>query len=112
MSNFVNISFVEIPFLVGCTKSPLITRFNRLISLFFLKKLSKISSYKGNKYSVPHYFASKEVWLRLLYGTTLQIYSSKNKLIASHSVSMKKGDVIIDKEHYSGYRNDNNCNYY
>jgi hypothetical protein len=64
-------------------------------------------SYKGNKYSVPYYFASKEVWLRLLYGTTLQIYSSKNKLIASHSLSMKKGEVIIDKEHYSGYRNDN-----
>ncbi|WP_410198540.1 Mu transposase domain-containing protein, partial [Aliarcobacter butzleri] len=55
-------------------------------------------SYKGNKYSVPHYFASKEVWLRVLYGTTLQIYSSKNKLIATHTISLKKGEVLVNKE--------------
>lgn len=61
-------------------------------------------SYKGNKYSVPHYFTSKEVWIRVLYGTTLQIYSSKNKLIATHSLSLAKGEVIINKEHFQGYR--------
>jgi len=61
-------------------------------------------SYKGNKYSVPHYFAGKEVWIRLVYGTTLQIYSSKNKLIASHALSLAKGEVIIIKEHFNGYR--------
>lgn len=61
-------------------------------------------SYRGNRYSVPHYFASKEVWLRVVYGTTLQIYSSKNKLIASHSVSLAKGEVFINKEHFVGYR--------
>ncbi len=59
---------------------------------------------KGNKYSVPHYFASKEVWLRVLYGITLQIYSSKNKLIATHTISLKKGEVIVNKEHFTGYR--------
>mgnify|MGYP005989262331 FL=1 len=63
-----------------------------------------IVSYKGNKYSVPHYFASKEVWIRVLYGTTLQIYSSKNKLIATHTMSLSKGEVIINKEHFLGYR--------
>jgi transposase len=61
-------------------------------------------SYKGNKYSVPHYFAGKEVWLRVLYGTTLQIFSSKNKEIASHSISLLKGEVFIKKEHFIGYR--------
>ena len=61
-------------------------------------------SYKGNKYSVPHYFASKEVWIRVLYGTTLQIYSSKNKLIATHTMSLSKGEVNINKEHFQGYR--------
>lgn len=61
-------------------------------------------SYKGNKYSIPHYFASKEVWLRVLYGTTLQIYSSKNKLIATHTLSLKKAEVIVNKEHFNGYR--------
>jgi transposase len=66
--------------------------------------LDCLVSYKGNKYSVPHYFASKEVWLKLLYGTTLEVYSSKNKLIASHSISLAKGEVFINKEHFIGYR--------
>ncbi|MFP4487631.1 MAG: Mu transposase domain-containing protein [Campylobacterales bacterium] len=61
-------------------------------------------SYKGNKYSVPHYFTSKEVWIRVVYGTTLQIYSSKNKLIATHTLALGKGEVIINKEHFQGYR--------
>ena len=61
-------------------------------------------SYKGNKYSVPHYFAGKEVWLRVLYGTTLKIFSAKNKEIASHSISLLKGEVFIIKEHFVGYR--------
>ena len=61
-------------------------------------------SFKGNKYSVPHYFASKEVWIRVLYGTTLQIYSSKNKLITSHTMGLGKGEVVINKEHFQGYR--------
>lgn len=64
-------------------------------------------SFKGNRYSVPHYFASKEVWLRVLYGSTLQIYSSKNKLIATHTLSLKKGEVIVNKEHFEGYRREN-----
>jgi transposase len=66
--------------------------------------LDCLISYKSNKYSVPHYFASKEVWLKVLYGTTLQIFSSKNILIASHSISLAKGEVFIDKEHFKGYR--------
>jgi transposase len=66
--------------------------------------LDCLISYKGNKYSVPHYFASKEVWLKILYGTTIQIFSSKNKLIASHSIFLSKGEVIINKEHFIGYR--------
>jgi len=63
-------------------------------------------SYKSNKYSVPHYFASKEVWIKIFYGTTIQIYSSKNKLIASHALSLDKGEVILNKEHFIGYRTD------
>ena len=66
--------------------------------------LDCLISYKSNKYSVPHYFASKEVWLKVLYGTTLQIFSSRNKLIATHSISLLKGEVILDKGHFKGYR--------
>lgn len=63
-------------------------------------------SYKSNRYSVPHYFTHKEVWLRVVYGTTLQIYSSQNKLIASHPLSLGKGEVHINPEHFKGYRTD------
>ena len=41
-------------------------------------------------------------WLRVLYGTTLQIYC-KNKLIATILV-FKKGEVLVNKEHFFGYR--------
>lgn len=90
--------------------NPITGEFKRYIG--FKEEFRKVTSeclvsYKGNKYSVPHYFASKEIWLKVLYGTTLQIYSSKNKLIASHTLSLKKGEVILNKEHFSGYRNDN-----
>lgn len=64
-------------------------------------------SYKGNKYSVPHYFATKEVWIKVVYGNSLQIYSSKNKLIASHILSLGKKEIIIVKEHFEGYRKTN-----
>ena len=100
----------EMIFLKPLPINPITGEFKRYVG--FKEEFRKVTSeclisYKGNKYSVPHYFASKEVWLRLLYGTTLQIYSSKNKLIASHSISMKKGEVILNKEHFEGYRNDN-----
>jgi hypothetical protein len=50
------------------------------------------------------------VWVKVQYGTTLQIFSAKNKLIASHTLSLKKGEVIINKEHYKNYRGDNSDN--
>jgi transposase len=67
-------------------------------------------SYKSSRYSVPHYFARSEVWVKVIYGTTLQIFSAKNKLIASHTLSLKKGEVIINKEHYKNYRGDSSDN--
>jgi hypothetical protein len=44
------------------------------------------------------------VWIRVLYGTTVEIYSSKNKLVASHTMSLTKGEVLINKDHFLGYR--------
>ena len=64
-------------------------------------------SYKGNKYSVPHFFATKEVWIKVVYGNTLQIYSSKNNLIATHILSLGKKEIIINKDHFKGYRKTN-----
>ena len=63
-------------------------------------------SYGGNRYFVPHYFARNEVWVRVSKGVYLHIYSQKNVLIAVHTLSSGKGEVIINEEHYKGYRAD------
>jgi transposase len=61
-------------------------------------------SYDGSRYSVPWMFAGKLVWVKISRGYFLQIYSQANKLIASHKLSMKKGSVVIDQEHYKSYK--------
>ena len=67
-------------------------------------------AYKANRYSVPYHFASSEVWVKVLYGVTLQIFSTRNKLIASHQLSLKKGEVILNREHFKGYRAEGTSN--
>ena len=61
-------------------------------------------SYEGNRYSVPHHFARSEVWVRVSKGMYLQVYSQQNVLIAIHTLRTGKGEVIINEEHYRGYR--------
>ena len=62
-------------------------------------------SYKGNRYSVPHVFVSKEVWVFVSQGRYLNIYSTSNKLIATHILEKKgKGKIFLNKEHFQGYR--------
>ena len=59
-------------------------------------------SFNGNRYSVPWPFAGKHVWIRVSKGYFLEVYSQANKLAARHKLSLKKGSVIIEKEHYRG----------
>lgn len=97
----------EINYLKPLPINPITGEIKRYVG--FKEEFRKVTSdclisFKGNKYSVPHYFTSKEVWIRVLYGTTLQVYSSKNKLIATHTLNLGKGEVIINKEHFQGYR--------
>ena len=61
-------------------------------------------SYNGSRYSVPWMFAGKWVWIKISKGYLLQIYSQANKLIASHTLSMKKGRVVMNQEHYKSYK--------
>ena len=61
-------------------------------------------SFGGNRYSVPHRYVKSEVWVRVSQGYYLQIHSKANSLIATHILSAGKGNVIINKEHYRGYR--------
>lgn len=71
-----------------------------------LRKTTKdcLLSFKGSKYSVPHHFALKDVWVRTYKGYYLRIYSAENQLIAEHAISLKKGSIIMNKEHYATYR--------
>jgi transposase len=61
-------------------------------------------SFNGSRYSVPYHFACKEVWLKITRGSRLQIYSSKNILIAEHVLSLEKGKIIMKDEHYEKHR--------
>jgi transposase len=61
-------------------------------------------SYNGCRYSIPWMFAAKWVWIKISKGYYLQVYSQANKLICSHKLSLKKGIVIIDQNHYRSYK--------
>ncbi len=57
-------------------------------------------SFGGSRYSVPSIFALKEVWVKVSKGYMLQVYSSSNRLVAEHKLSVAKSCIIIDKSHY------------
>ena len=72
------------------------------------EELRKVSSdcliaYDGNKYSVPHYFVGKQVWVRISMGCYIHIYSSAGRMIAQHTLSLRKGKVIMVDEHYKNH---------
>ncbi|MBK8500823.1 MAG: IS21 family transposase [Saprospiraceae bacterium] len=60
-------------------------------------------SYDGSKYSVPHFFVGKQVWVRISMGCYIHIYSSAGRMIAQHTLSLRKGKVIIVDEHYKNH---------
>ncbi len=61
-------------------------------------------SVDSNKYSVPYTYGSKQVWIRIVQGTYLKVYSQKAKLIATHKLSGGRGQIIINPSHYEGLR--------
>lgn len=62
-------------------------------------------SVDGNRYSVPHIFVGREVWIRISQNRYLEIYSQSNKLIAKYTLEKTdKGKIFINKEHFQGYR--------
>lgn len=63
-------------------------------------------SFNGNRYSVPWMFATKMVWVKVSKGYFLEIYSQSNKLIARHKMSLEKGQIIMQNEHYRGHKNE------
>ena len=62
-------------------------------------------SYKANRYSVPHIFARKEVWVRESQGADLIVYSQAGRIITTHKLVLgQKGTFVIKNEHFQGYR--------
>lgn len=61
-------------------------------------------SYQGSRYSVPHFYAGKQVWVRASQGTRLEVYNQQGDLIATHQLSPKKGVTVLVKAHYDGLR--------
>jgi transposase len=65
--------------------------------------LDCLISYNGCRYSVPFYYADRQVWLRISQGCRLLIYAENNALIATHRLSNVKGKTIIDDSHYKNH---------
>lgn len=61
-------------------------------------------SFQGSRYSVPHLYAGKQVWVRASQGVRLAVYNQRGQCIARHALSAKKGVTILIPEHYSGLR--------
>jgi hypothetical protein len=57
-------------------------------------------SYKGNKYSVPHQYANKEVTLKLSENSIKIFY--RNIQIAEHEIVLDKGLFVTRAEHFEG----------
>jgi len=81
---------------------------NRFISVS--EEFRKVSSdclisVDGNRYSVPHTFASRDVWIRISQGVYLEVYSQSNIIIAKHTLERtEKGKIFMNKDHFQGYR--------
>jgi len=58
----------------------------------------------GNKYSVPYTYGGKQVWIRIVQGVRLKVYSQQAKLMAEHHLSKGKNQIIINPAHYEGLK--------
>jgi transposase len=57
-------------------------------------------SYRGNRYSVPHAHAGKSVLVREPLGSgSIRIFHQQD-LIAEHTLSRGKGEMIVERAHY------------
>ncbi len=61
-------------------------------------------SFQGSKYSVPHFFVGKQVWVRVSKGYYIDIYASSGKHLARHEMSLAKGKVIMIDAHYKNHQ--------
>jgi len=58
----------------------------------------------ANKYSIPYTYGGKQVWIRMVQGAYLKIYSQKGALLATHKLSGSRKQIIINPDHYEGLK--------
>jgi len=61
-------------------------------------------SFDGNRYSVPHVYAGKSVWVRVSRGKYLLVLDMRGQVVATHELCRDKGRTVLNKEHYEGLR--------
>ncbi|MEW6547232.1 MAG: hypothetical protein AB1446_10015 [Bacillota bacterium] len=61
-------------------------------------------SFDGNRYSVPHPYAGKSVWVRVSRGEYLLVLDMHGQVVATHELCRDKGRTILKQEHYEGLR--------
>ncbi len=66
--------------------------------------LDCLVSYGGSRYSVPQQYAERQVWVRPVLGTRLEIHAQHGECIATHPLTTAKGSLVIQQEHYAGLR--------
>ncbi len=59
-------------------------------------------SYQSNRYSVPHKYAGRVVYIRDRLNGSIDIYSLDGKLLCSHIKTLGKHNVSKNKEHFEG----------
>ena len=71
-----------------------------------LRKVSAdcLICFQGSKYSVPHFFVGKQVWVRVSKGYYIDIYASTGTHLARHEMSLAKGKVIMKEAHYKNHQ--------
>lgn len=71
-----------------------------------LRKVSSdcLISFQGSKYSVPHFFVGKQVWVRVSKGYYIDIYSSAGAHLARHPMSLGRGTVSMIDQHYKNHQ--------
>lgn len=74
-----------------------------------IREMRKVSwdclvSFRGCRYSCPHSFSGKRVWVREVHGAILEIMDLSGNIIARHLLSDKRGAMVVQEEHYQGIK--------
>ena len=88
----------ERPYLTPLPSGRFISRLDEVRKV----SLDCLVSYGGSRYSVPQRYAARQVWVRPVLGTRLEIHAQHGECIAAHPLTTAEGGLVIQQEHYDG----------